>query len=424
MRIKETPPLTVSSAAIEVAADNLLPPGSRLASIPPSGTMAVGRRVRELRGGGIDVIHLGAGSPEPAPGCVSKPVLFAPEQNAIGDPAGDAALRSAISDKLARDQALSYDPATQIVVTVGAKQALYAALLALIEPGDEVAIMDPAWVTYAPSVQIAGGIPKTFPLDRKNSFQLDAEAIRAVIGPRTRAIIVNTPHNPTGRVFTETELTSVAGLAVEHNLWVISDESFEKFVFDGRRHVSIAELPGMSERTVILQSFSKNYGLIGARVGYLAAPKMIAAQVTRFGEQVLSCVSPFMQALALSALTEEPEWTVRLRAHYERKRQVAVDGVRRVRGFSCAVPEGTFYVLADVSSLSASSEEFSMYLLDQAHVAVTPGSAFGANGEGYIRFNLAGPLELIVGGLERIRKTLDARLEAKHDHGAQRQSHH
>jgi aspartate aminotransferase len=380
--------------------------GRRLAAIPPSGTIAVSRKVRELRRQGVDVINLGAGSPEPAPECISKPVLFAPEQNAIGDPAGDVALRSAISDKLARDQALPYDPATQIVVTVGAKQGLYAALLALIDPGDEVAVMDPAWVTYAPSIQIAGGVCKTFPLNRNNGFRLDAKAVLAAIGPRTRAIIINTPHNPTGRVFTESELGSVADLAGEYNLWVISDESFEKFVFDGRRHVSIAAFPGMTERTVILQSFSKNYGLIGARVGYLAAPEAIAAQVSRFGEQVLSCVSPLMQSLALSALAEEPGWTTKLREHYERKREVTVEGVRACPGLTCEIPEGTFYVLADITSCDMPSFDFAMHLLEKARVAVTPGSAFGLNGEGYVRFNLAGSLDLIERGLERIRASL------------------
>jgi aspartate aminotransferase len=380
--------------------------GTRLAAVPPSGTIAVGRKVRELRSQGIDVINLGAGSPQPAPECLGRPVLFTAEQNAIGDPAGDTTLRQAIAEKLYRDQSLSYDPATQIVVTVGAKQGLYAALLALIEVGDEVLIMDPAWVTYAPSVQIAGAIPKTFRLAREDHFRLDPDAITAEITSRTRAIVVNTPHNPTGRVFTEAELAAVAELAREHNLWVISDESFEKFVFDGRRHVSIAQLPRMAGRTVVLQSFSKNYGLIGARVGYLAAPEAVAAQVARFGEQVLSCVSPLMQSLALAALAEEPGWTAKLREHYERKRQVTVEGVRACPGLGCDMPEGTFYVLADISSFDMSSFDFAMHLLEKARVAVTPGSAFGLNAEGYIRFNLAGSLDLIEHGLERIRASL------------------
>jgi aspartate aminotransferase len=382
---------------------NVPRPGARLSSIPASGTMAVGRRVRGLRDLGVDVIHLGAGIPEPSPHCLLNPVSFAPELNALGDPAGDLLLRSRLAEKLRTDQGLHYDPVTQITVTIGAKQALYAALLALIDPGDEVLIMDPAWVTYAPSVQIAGGIPKIFPLDRAQGFRLTTKAIEAAISRRTRVIIVNTPHNPTGRVFDEQELVGVAELAQKHGLWVISDESFEKFVFDGRRHISIAGLPGMPARSVVLQSFSKNYGLAGARVGYLAAPSSVAALVTRFNEQVLSCVSPLMQSLALSALAEEPAWTEKLRTHYERKRQVAIESIGSCPGFSCDVPEGTFYVLADISSFEMSSADFAMRLLEKARVAVTPGSAFGAGAEGFVRFNLAGPLELICAGLERIR---------------------
>lgn len=382
------------------------PRGRRLSAIPPSGTMEVGRTVRELRARGIDVIHLGGGSPEPRPALFGTPVVLPPEQNLTGDPAGDRTLRDAIAGKLARDQGLSYDAGVEIVVTVGAKQAIYTALLALIEPGEEVAIMDPAWVTYAPSVQLAGGVPRTFALDRARGFRLEPGSLRDVVGPRTRAVVVNTPHNPTGRVFTRDELAGVAAVAHERDLWVISDESFDKFVFDGRRHVSIAELPGMRDRTVVVQSFSKAYGLIGARIGYLAAPPEVAADVARFNEQVLSCVSPFVQSLALDALGEDPGWSERLRAHYHRKRELAVDAVSATRGLECAVPEGTFYVFADVSAHGVPSADFAARLLTDAHVAVTPGSAFGTGGEGFVRINLAGPLDTIREGLDRIKAAL------------------
>lgn len=396
--------MTPAAPQPKIAAESEPPMGRRLAAIPPSGTMAVGRRVRELRAQGIDVVNLGGGVPEPAPEFLSRPIQFPADLNAGGDPAGDPKLRRAIADKLMRDQGLVYDPSAEIAVTIGAKQGLYAALLAMIDPGDEIAVLDPAWVTYAPSVAIAGGTVRTFRLDAARGFALDVRALESAIGDKTRAIVINTPHNPTGHVFTAADLEPVARVARERNLWVISDESFERFVFDGRKHFSIATLPGMRERTVVLQSFSKGYGLIGARVGYLAAPARIAAQVARFNEQVLTSVSPFAQFMAMQALAEEPQWTPKLQAHYTMKRDLTVAAVRSLSGFDCHVPEGAFYVFADVTRLGKSSDAITAEILDRARVALTPGSAFGEGGEGYVRFNLAGPVAAIREGLDRLKR--------------------
>lgn len=378
-------------------------PARRLADIPPSGTMEVGRKVRELRDAGIDVVHLGAGSPTPSPDILKQPVVLDTALNTLGDAAGMAALRAAIADKLAREQSVPWDALTEVVVTVGAKQALYAALLTLLEPEDEVAILDPAWVTYGPAIQLAGGIPRTFALDRANANRLDVTALEAAAGPRIKAVLINTPHNPTGRVFTRHELQAVADFAIARNLWVICDESFDKFVFDGRQHISIASLPKMKQRTIVLQSFSKAYGFIGGRIGYLAAPPEVAALVKRFNEHVLSCVSPFLQIVALAALSEEPAWSERLRSEYQKKRDLVVAAVRDIPGLACECPEGTFYVWADISALNrSSSAAFASELLEGARVAITPGSAFGPSGENFIRFNLAGPVGPIEEGMKRI----------------------
>lgn len=376
----------------------------RLAAVPPSGTIAIGRRVRQLRAQGIDVVNLGGGVPDPAPACLSRPFALKPELNAIGDPAGDPALRTGIAERLIMDLGLAYDPQTELAITVGAKQGLYAVLLSLIDPGDEVAILDPAWVTYAPSVALAGGVARTFALDEARDFALDAGALSRAVTSRTRAVVINTPHNPTGRVFTESELCGVADICRERNLWVISDESFDKFVFDDHRHLSIATLPEMRARTVVLKSFSKAYGMIGARVGYVAGPTDVVAGVVKFSEQVTSCVSPFMQALALAALAEEPGWTRRLSDGYRRKRDLVVDAVRGLEGFDCRVPEGTFYVFADIRRLGLTSAEAAESILEKARVALTPGSAFGAGGEGYVRFNLAPSLDIIRDGLGRLKR--------------------
>ncbi len=364
--------------------------------------MAVGATVRDLRARGTHIINLGGGTVEPAPRCLDSPIAFAARRNAGGDPAGELDLRTALAKKLARDQSLAYAPGTEIVVTVGAKQAMLPVLLAVLESGDEVLVLDPCWVSYAPTIRLAGGMPVPVSLRHEETFRLDAAAIAKAVTPRTRAIVINTPHNPTGRVFTREELAGVAAVAVERNLWVLSDESFDKFVFDGHRHVSIASLEDMRERTVVIQSFSKAFALPGARVGYLAAPAAVCRSVVRFNEHVITCVSPMMQAVALAALAEEVAWTERLIDRYRVKRQVVAEALARIPGLRFKPGEGTFYSFVDVRSHEPSSQAFADRMIEQARVAVTPGIVFGESAEGYVRINLVGPLAELEEGLRRL----------------------
>jgi aspartate aminotransferase len=379
----------------------------RLRDLPPSGTMAVGAEVRRRRARGIDVINLGGGHAEPGPACLLAPFAFDPRRNTGGDPAGELDLRQALAEKLTRDQKLDFDPAGEIVITSGAKQAILPTLLAMIEAGDEVLLLDPSWVSYAPAIQLAGGIPKPVSLLHANGFRLDSSAIEAQITPRSRAIIINNPHNPTGRVFTADELAAVAAIAIERNLWVISDESFDKFVFDGRHHASIAALDLMRARTVVVQSFSKAFALPGARVGYLAGPAGLCESVVRFNEHVITCASPLMQSLALSVLADETAWTAQLLDRYYEKRQATHEALRTMTGLRFTPTEGTFYAFADIRAHSTSSAEFAARLLDKARVAVTPGIAFGSTAESFVRINLVGPLDDIREGMRRMRIALD-----------------
>lgn len=401
--------MTLSNQRVSAVSEVDLTLGRRLADVAPSAILEVSRKVREMRAVGRDVIHLGAGIPTPSPAYLKQPIEIDPNLNQLLDPAGIPDLRAALSARLMADYGLAYDPASQIVVTVGAKQACHAALFALIDPGDEVAILDPAWVTYGPTVELAGGVAKRFMLDPARDYALDAEAVAAACGPKCRVIILNTPHNPTGRVFTRDELQAVADLAIARNLWVISDESFDKYVYDGRAHVCIASLPGMAERTVMLRSFSKAYGFMGGRVGYLAAPARVAALVSRYNGHVISCVSPILQSVACHLLAGEPDWTEELRAAYQVKRDVTAAAVNVMPGLSCAVPEGTFYIWADVRPSGMSATDFCTDLLEGAGIALTPGEAFGALGEGFVRFNLAGPMDVIEEGLERMGSYLKGR---------------
>lgn len=368
--------------------------------------MAIGAKVRQLRARGLDIVNLGGGLADPAPGCLSSPIAFPAERNVGADPAGEADLRAALANKLLRDQGLAYDAATELVVTNGAKQAILPTLLAILESADEVLVLDPCWVSYAPAIRLAGGVPRPVSLRRESSFRLDPCAIERELTPRTRAIILNSPHNPTGRVFTREELAGVAAIAADRDLWVLSDESFDKFVYDGHRHLSIASLGDMQRRTVVIQSFSKAFALPGLRVGYLAAPAPLCRAVARFNEHVITCVSPLMQSVAMGALAGEAEWTRSLLDRHRVKRQLAHALLASIPGVRFAPTEGTFYAFADMSAFDPSSESLAERLIERAGVAVTPGIAFGKAAEGHVRINLVGPLDDIEKGLARIRSAL------------------
>jgi len=395
-----------SNTAVVAAAPAPPPVGGRLLDLPPSGTMAIGTVVRRLKSEGVNVISLGGGMAEPDAPWLRGPIQFPADRNVGSNPAGEVDLRAALAAKLDRDQGLAYDPATEIVVTNGAKQAVLPILLSVIEPGDEVLVLDPSWVTYAPVVQLAGGVARCVPMRYDGGFRLDADALAAQVTSKTRAMILNSPHNPTGRVFTTDELVAASSVACANNLWVLSDESFEKFVFDGHRHLSIATLDGMRDRTAVIQSFSKSFALPGARVGYMAAPAPLCRSVTRFNEHVITCVSPLMQGVALTALKDEAGWTDRLLAHYREKRDVAHEALARIPGLRFAPAEGGFYVFVDITAHGISSKEFAARLLETARVALTAGTAFGDGGEGYVRVNLVGPISGIREGLRRMHEAL------------------
>lgn len=380
--------------------------GRRLQNLPPSGTLQVGRKVVSLRAQGIDVINLSGGLPDPQPPCLRTSIVFPAQRNVVGSPAGELDFREAIANKLEAATDVSYDPEHEIAVTIGAKQGIFASLFALIEPGDEVIVFDPSWVTYQPCVELANGKPAIASLRHRDSFMLDTRSLEAAITPRTRAIILNSPHNPTGRVFSTEEIEAVAQVARNNNLWILSDESFDKFVFDDHQHISVSQMHGMQERTVVLGSFSKAYALPGCRVGYLAAPQPLCEAITRMNEQTISCVSPLAQHLALQALTFEPEWTRTLKAQYQHKRDIAYETLTTNTNLTCELPQGTFYLLVNIEKLGKSSEEVANYLLHKAHVAVTPGSAFGAQGEGFVRLNLVGSEDNLKAGLKRMLEAI------------------
>ncbi len=363
----------------------------RVTAIAPSPTIAVSDRARQLKAAGRDVIDLGGGDPDfPTPQHI---VAAAADAMESGDThyvasAGIPELRAAIVRKLQRENGLTYS-ADEIIVTPGGKPAIFAAMMTLIDRGDEVLILDPGWVSYAPEVIIAEGTPVGVPLAADDSYAITEERIRPYITPRTRALILCTPNNPTGRVATEVELATIARLAQEHNFYVFSDEIYEKLVYDGAVHRSIAALPGMWERTLTLNGFSKAYAMTGWRLGFLAAPRPIVDQILKIHSHSVTCATSFGQRGAIAALDGPQEIIKQMVVAYDRRRHLVADGLNAIPGVRCALPQGAFYALPDIRGTGLTSAECAEVLIAEGEVAVTPGNAFGEAGEGFIRLSFA-----------------------------------
>jgi len=383
----------------------------RVTSIAPSPTVAVSDRARQLQAAGHDVVDLGGGDPDfPTPAHI---VAAAADAMEAGDThyvasAGIPELRRAIVEKLRRDNGLTYS-VDEIIVTPGGKPAIFAAIMTLIDRGDEVLILDPGWVSYAPEVVIAEGVPVGVPLSADDNFAITEERLRPYITPRTRALILCTPNNPTGRVATAEELATVARLAQEHDFYVLSDEIYEKLVYDGAVHRSIAALPGMWERTLTLNGFSKAYAMTGWRLGFLAAPQPIVKQILKVHSHSVTCAASFSQRGAIVALNGPQDFIAEMVTAYDRRRHLVTDGLNAIPGVRCSLPEGAFYALADIRGTGLTSAECAELLITEGGVAVTPGSAFGAAGEGFIRLSYATSDELLQRSIAQMSKVLSGR---------------
>ncbi len=380
----------------------------RVTAISPSPTVAVSDRARQLKAAGRDVIDLGGGDPDfPTPMHIVQAAADAME---AGDThyvasAGIIELRREIVKKLREENHVEYST-EEIVVTPGGKPAVYSAIMTLIDEGDEVLVLDPGWVSYVPEIVLAQGTPVNVPLSADDNFAITDERIRPYITARTRAVILCTPNNPTGRVATRAELDVLAALAQEFNLVVFSDEIYEKLIYDGRTHLSIAALPGMRERTVTLNGFSKAYAMTGWRLGFLAAPLPIVKQMLKLFSHSLTCAASFSQRGAVAALTGPQDVIQQMVDAYDRRRHFVTEGLNAIPGVRCALPEGAFYALPDIRGTGLTSAECAELLLEQGGIAVTPGSAFGPAGEGFIRLSYATSDELLHDAIRRIGEVL------------------
>ena len=325
--------------------------------------------------------------------------------------AGMPELRNEISRKLQRENSIEYDPKTEVVVTAGATSAINLAFLSTVDEGQEILVPDPGWATYSHAVNLVGAVPVPYALTERNHYSFDRDAAESLISSRTRAILINTPSNPTGAILPRGNVEDIAEFAADHNLYVFSDEVYEKFLYqEGRstknEHVSIASLRGMKERTVTINALSKTYAMTGWRIGYAAAPAEIASAMSRINAAQSSCISTIAQYAALEALSGPQDSVSKMISAFAKRRELLVKGLNEFPGFKCPLPSGAFYAFPNIQGTGFRSYDLAMKIIDEAHVAVVPGSAFGKQGEGYIRIAYANSIDNIMQALERIRKVL------------------
>lgn len=350
-----------------------------------------------------DVISLGRGDPDlatPAHIVAAAKEAVTAKSLDLSPIEGLPELRRAIADKLKQDNGLDVGP-ENILVTTGGQEALFLLIQALLDPGDEILVPDPRYTSYDQAIQMAGGKIVLVPTTEADAFDLEADAVLERITPRTKAILIVTPGNPTAGIVTRKNIERIAKIAQEHNLIVISDEIYEKFVYDGWEHVSIGALPGMAERTITLNGFSKTYAMTGWRVGYITAPITFIEAATRF-KQVTNLAAPTLsQWGAHAALTGAQTSVNEFRAIYSERRALTKDALDEM-GFTYGDPRGAFYVFANTRSTGMNTTEFAYQLLERARVLVFPGAGFGAAWNDYVRISLLQPKEKLVQALERM----------------------
>jgi aminotransferase len=373
---------------------------SKLArNIPPSGI----RRFFDIAATMEDVISLGIGEPDfdtPAP--IVEAGIAALQRGATHytSNAGLIELRQAIAAHIYELYKLTYDPVHEVLVTVGVSEALYVAMAALLNPGDEIIIAEPCFVAYEPTAVMVGAVPVAIPTTPETGFQLTAEMIEAAITERTKVLFIASPNNPTGTVINRERLTAIAALAEKHNLVVLSDEIYDRLVY-GMEHICFASLPGMRERTIVLQGFSKAYAMTGWRVGYLFGPEALVAETRKLHQYLIMSAPTASQWAALKALEVGEPFVQEMHARYERRRKLIVNGLNAI-GLSCIEPHGAFYAFPNVQSTGMDDETFSERLLQEERVAVVPGRAFGPSGAGFVRMSYATAYNKIEIALERI----------------------
>lgn len=377
---------------------------TRASSLAGSETMAVSARAAAMRARGIDVISFAAGEPDAPP--PPEAIAALTESLARGETRyppvlGLPELRAAIAQRFARRCLVPFEP-DEIIVTTGAKLALWATFQALVGPGDEVLVPTPAWVSYPAQIALAGGHPVPIARRFEDAFRLDPDAIARTITPRTVGLVLNSPHNPTGLIDSPDVLAAIADLAIRHDLWIVTDEIYADLYLDDRPAPSVlGGRDDLKSRVIVIDGVSKSYAMTGFRLGFLTAPAHCRDAIGKLLSQTTSGVSTFVQRAALAAIASGDAYVADARRTYARRRDLVVAGLDRA-GWPAHRPEGAFYALADVRSLNTPDAAIAAMLLDDTHVAVVPGSAFGA--PGFVRLSFACSDDRLVDGLERLAR--------------------
>ena len=367
--------------------------------IPPSGI----RKFFDIVYSMPDCISLGVGEPDfVTPWKISDSGIYAIKDGYTHytPNRGLLELRNLIARKIYDEIGVGYSPNDDIIITVGVSQALDLALRTVLDPGDEIIIPEPCYVSYSSNAKLAYAIPVTVPTWDKNEFQLDPDDLKKAITPKTKAILLNYPANPTGSTLTEAVLRDIAKTAIEHDLIVISDELYSSIIYEGK-HFSITQIPGMQERTIYLNGFSKSHAMTGWRLGYVCGPKEIISPMLKIHQYTALCAPSMAQYAALEALENGEIEVEKMRMEYERRCNFVTSRFNEI-GIPCRKPKGTFYVFPNISPTGLTSEQFALKLIEKQKVAVVPGSVFGISGEGHIRCSFATSIDNLKGALNRI----------------------
>jgi aspartate aminotransferase len=381
------------------------PLASRISQMTGEGALAVYSRAKELEKQGRSIIHLELGEPDFHP---AAPVVDAVRAAVVAgrdryvSPVGIPALRQAVAAYLKRTRRLDV-PAQHVLIAPGCKMALALAMMALLEPGDEVLYPDPGFPIYPSFTRGLGAAPIPFILREKDQFQPDIAEIASKITPRTKVLIFNSPNNPTGTVFSDDTLEQIAALAVKHDLWVVADEIYARILFAGE-YKSIHSLPGMAERTVIIDGFSKSFAMTGWRLGYAVAPTVLVDAMDLLVLNTFTCTAEFTQVAAIEALQDSTNAVDAMVAEYRKRRDLFVTKLNTIPGFRCQMPEGAFYAWVNIEDTGLPAEEVARVLLEEAGVAGIAGAAFGPGGKEYLRFSLVSARHLLEEALQRIER--------------------
>jgi len=382
----------------------------RMETLPFSEIRVMMEKANKMQKNGEKIIHMEVGRPDFDTPQVIKDAVYKSINSGnvfYTSNYGTPELRQAIADKLKRENGINYS-ADEILVTVGAGEGTYAAMAAFLNPGDEVLVPDPVWLNYIHVPEFFNAVPVSYKLKAENDFQIDPVEIEQLITDKTRMLVINTPGNPTGGVQSYETLLAISEIVKKYDLLVVTDEIYEKLVYGDVKHISMASLPGMKERTITLNGFSKCYSMTGWRLGYAAAPKEMIAALVRVHQYINTCAASFVQEAGITALEKaEPDVQIMV-SEYERRRNYIVEAVNAIDGLSCRVPGGAFYAFVDIRGTGMTSADFANYLLDNAKIAVVPGSAFGKEGESFIRISYACSYENIVEAMERLKQAVES----------------